>query len=109
MTVEYNITMCCLGAGAIICGKGEWKKDGKTGNSWIACPAMNSICLDEETRIALGLYDTAGKHRDSHNSEEDPDIEYTNSLAYMNDHGMTWPQIADILEANPEYYFKRSV
>lgn len=28
-----------------------------------------------------------------------------NSLAYLNDNGKTWPQIADIIMADPSQYF----
>lgn len=45
----------------------------------------------------LGLNSPLGSSRDK-----------STSLAGMNDGGHTWPEIADVVEANPTYFFNKS-
>jgi len=79
---------CCLGRGGIIAGVCEWNND-----VLITNPGKNPDLLHENTYKALGLRTTSGGPTKG------------DSLAYHNDIGRTWPEIAKILEKHPRRYF----
>lgn len=58
----------------------------------------------------LGLFSASGSFHNSTGllSEVIP-ANHSRSLSEANDYGVTWPQIADFIESNPEIVFKESV
>lgn len=94
-----NYTACCLGEGLLCVARhegiplenffdksGEIREIDEKGNTSYASLHLNFS--------KLGLITNWG-HSNRH----------THSLASLNDHGKTWPEIAAIIRANPEMYF----
>lgn len=89
---------CCLGEGGLIAGVCEWVED----RLQVKGTDVNGGCtfyLKNEAYESLGLINEKGQHISN------PEF----SLSELNDFGKTWPEIADILEKNPEDYFTHSV
>lgn len=84
---------CCLGEAAIICGTANWDKRG------------NLYDLVEENKNVLKSYEAIGL-RNSVGRRLDTETE--GFLAQLNDSGKTWPEIAAIIEAEPDQYFTES-
>jgi hypothetical protein len=59
---------------------------------------------DGSSRILRTFYKKVGLH-----SDQGSIIYSLTSLGEMNDNGVTWPKIADFIEANPEKVFSKSV
>lgn len=83
---------CCLGEAGIIAGVCRWDDYG----SLVTNDGFSSSILAQDTYKAIGLRSPRG---DAKAKTE------VKSLAYYNDYGKTWPQIADILTEDPEMYF----
>lgn len=85
---------CCLGEAGLIAGVCEWE-------GYILVVAgceyksKNKSLL--EVYGAIGLRSNIGGAKDN-----------IDSLANLNDGGKTWPEIADIIEANPTRYLAES-
>lgn len=95
--------MCCLGKGGLIAGVCKWNgsKLETKGNRF------NSVhLLSDNTYKKLGLYSEMGKLKEKIIFK---DIEFW-SLANLNDNNaVTWLDIANIIEKNPENVFAESV
>lgn len=85
---EDGYKTCCLGELGIIAGKCRWI-DNKLADG------TNLFTLTSAEEI--GLYDEVGVTKDGQDS-----------LASMNDKSYTWPDIAQIVRANPENFFSKS-
>lgn len=86
--------MCCLGQGGVIAGVCRWEGERlvtPTGVGYKLSDVYESIGLRNAYGEALSTADGM------------PD------LADMNDGGMSWPEIAVIMETFPEEYFTKSV
>jgi hypothetical protein len=77
-------SFCCLGVACDISGIGTWTESGYTINHY-----GSYNLLPKEVRNWLGLKDTSGSYGATH-------------LAWENDHGKTFEQIADVIEANAD-------
>lgn len=89
-----SYTACCLGELLLVCGLGKFV-NGKLFDN----PEIGPNCKYLYNSYSeLGLRDHGGYPIDNKGD----------SLAYMNDGGKKWPEIADIVEANPERYFTKS-
>jgi hypothetical protein len=82
-------SFCCLGVACDISGIGTWTEYGYTINHY-----GNNNLLPKEVRNWLGLKDNAGGH--------DIGTPQATHLAWENDHGTTFEQIADVIEANAD-------
>lgn len=81
-------SFCCLGVACEISGLGAWSEDAYLINEW----GGNKL-LPGQVQKWLGLKDSVGCIVD--NGED-------THLAWMNDHGSTFEQIADLIEAHAE-------
>ena len=84
---------CCLGVACELFrqtyGVGEWKESEFAGRYDFAVNGqIANSALPDAVRIALGLADTSGHYAGSR-------------LIFDNDNGMTFDQIADIIESEP--------
>lgn len=87
-TKEYEA--CCLGE-LLLLHKGE-----DIFNNMGVISDGNSTCYPNASYRELGLYSPTGIPRNT--------LEDIPSLSELNDSGKTWPEIADIIESNPERY-----
>lgn len=85
---------CCLGEAGLIANVCMFNERGelRTKNGLI------SDCYLDDVYTSIGLRSRDGQRKDDGNKE----------LSHLNDTGYTWPQIADIIEAEPEQYFTES-
>lgn len=88
---------CCLGEGGLIAGVCEWR-----GNILCVTTTGADCYLRDDAYKALGLDNYSGKPIDLDFGLE------AKSLAFMNDEGISWQEIADLLEKHPEKYFRES-
>jgi hypothetical protein len=93
-STEYKA--CCLGEGGLIAGVCHWND----ANVLVSNEHNFSLYLSHDSYKALGLHDQIGSKFPFNNEEE--------SLAYYNDHGRRWIEIADMLESNPSDFFVKS-
>ena len=100
---------CCLGEALLTLHR---MKDGNDDNAfvfdeeydeWKIMDGRDGKCLGSSWE-RLGLRDPSGEI-----FEDEPEWEVYNSLAEMNDAGISWPEIADFIEENPETVFTKSV
>lgn len=112
---DSNGRMCCLGAAAqlmiergVVSGY-EWASFGDTTLYLTLRSLVGKVAtryLLPEFWKTLGLNDDSGSFMvDGQPVYQDVDDKYCCSLAHMNDCGVTWPQIADFIEANPHMVF----
>lgn len=104
-----NYTACCLGELHII----GCKMRG------LPSPFADGIIVDNTESKSSSNHYYLYHNFDSYGLRENMgrlEVPYTykgwrvfNSLADMNDNGMTWPEIADYIEANPDNVFTKSV
>jgi hypothetical protein len=78
---ESGAYYCCLGVMNEVLGLGE------TDNNYL-----------RNTYLDIGLYSSSGANRDA-----------TTTLATMNDSGVIFPEIANLMESNPEMFFSKSM
>lgn len=103
---DGTYTACCLGEGGLVAGVCHWG-----GHSKLCVPDPTAEGEDQEGFLGYGAYQALGLWNSRggfHSPVVTPTESYT-SLANMNDGGLTWPQIADYMEANPDNVFERSV
>lgn len=93
--IDGEYKACCLGELGIIAGICIWK-----GDSLVVDTLTNRGEYLSDRYTEVGLNDFIGSHKDNINRQ---------SLAYLNDKGSTWPEIAAIVRASPEKYFNKSV
>lgn len=86
--------MCCLGAAGLIAGVCHWDGDA------LVTSENNILFLSGNAYKSIGLRNVSGKSVDGNNDK---------CLSYLNDEKMTWPEIADLLEENPDEYFTHSI
>jgi hypothetical protein len=103
---------CCLGEGSILlCELNkkdlQWDKIDETESLYDLISNGCRDSLSDEDYTALGLRDKIGSFAKSYEYPDTYNI--YGSLAEMNDEGMTWIQIANYIEANPENVFVKSV
>lgn len=84
---------CCLGELGLIASLCEWSNNilhiiGQPGLAFTLSNIYNKVGLRGSNGVAMPPHD---------------------SLARLNDRGVTWPEIAAIVRANPESYFNESV
>lgn len=82
---------CCLGELGIIAGVTHWNRGHLFSGS-----LARTLCKAHANK--LGLVDEIG-------SSTDPSVR---ALANLNDNTHTWPEIAAVVEKNPELYFTKS-
>lgn len=94
---------CCLGELLICKHKAQRKKvPFVDGFLWSASNSANANAIIENYQ-SLGLYTNSGHIR------EDVRAEYPKTcLALLNDEYLTWPEIAELVEANPDHFFTKS-
>lgn len=85
-TKEY--TACCLGE--LLC---IYKKGNVFNNKGDIVDGSSEVILNDSYK-ELGLYSPVGRSRDLASP----------TLSQLNDNGKSWPEIADIIESNPEMY-----
>jgi hypothetical protein len=98
---DGTIKLCCLGQG-LLClleskGQSPLFKDNVLYNIQGSC-----YSLDYATTNSLGLYDYKGCIMSL-------TLDRYTSLASANDGGVTWPEIAAFIRANPEAVFNKSI
>lgn len=92
---------CCLGVACELSGLGRWEKDG----AWTYyvvdeegfSPDRREDYLPYAVRKWLGLYTSEGEY--------DSDFGRTNLTKANDDDGLTFEQIADLIESNPDGLF----
>lgn len=105
--VDGEERYCCLGAGAKICGceSKRTKIRGYDEYQEIIAFSYNStfepLLLPLPVVELLKLRYKTGELKETHRKGK----RKYNSLTAMNDKGMTWPEIADYIEKNPENVF----
>jgi hypothetical protein len=90
-TGEYKA--CCLGELGLIAGVCVWKVG--TGRLVLNIDEYQTDAL-ADVWDEVGLYGPNGNADNSH----------TDSLAWLNDNGKSWPEIAAIIRADPKLYLK---
>lgn len=95
-----DYTACCLGE-LLVCAHRVLPN--------FPSPFKNGHIVDSDSKAYLsfsferfGLFNSTG-------SIDNGSIGGYFTLAYANDHGVTWPEIADFIESNPEKVFTHSV
>ena len=93
---------CCLGQ-ALLCLLESRNKEPTyiLGNLSDGAEGPDSV-LTKDTFEALGLLSSIGRIKDI-------TLNDNSSLAEANDNGVTWPEIAAFIRANPEAVFSKSV
>lgn len=96
---------CCLGEAGLIAGVCFWSEFNTL--STVAGDVNSSShqqVLDNDAYKAMGLKSPWG-HIRAVRGIGDSSVP---SLSWLNDHGKTWPQIADIIMQDPSQYFTES-
>jgi hypothetical protein len=109
--VNGHYEACCLGQGGLIAGVCQWspetnhlyvgvlnENDGELESS---ASTYSKSYLKYDSYKALGLVDYKGSPTSRPN-------DVAECLAYYNDLGKSWADIADMLEKNPENWFIES-
>jgi hypothetical protein len=103
--VDGELKMCCLGACLIILDKKKLNID----NQLIDTTEFIDKTLSHSYK-QMGLNSSTGELILSEiNSGITSKIRYKKSLAQANDNGISWLEIADFIENNPEAVFTHSV
>ena len=92
-TPDGSYTACCLGELGLIAGLCEWDRAILIVKGTTFMGFLNAVY------VQVGLRSEKGHPRDARFA----------ILSVMNDRLNTWPEIADIVEANPEQYFTISI
>lgn len=92
-----TIGMCCLMKYASL--NYEEDNEWRVSNAGRVCIGTELNSLPYQIWTELGLRSGLGESSDNG----------IQSLSSMNDNGVTWPQIADHIEANPHQYFTKSI
>jgi hypothetical protein len=100
-----NYLACCLGEALITYCKMKKRRIPFTGEGILIDGSNDRTSYLSSSFEKLGLISSSGM---SHSPFYINNEEYY-GLASANDNGVTWPQIADIIEANPENFFTKSV
>lgn len=103
---DEGIKLCCLGQGLCILDLINGVESVFTENAWLVDGSdRRSLAVSHSS---LGLHDSLGYFKDpvTHN---DTKIDGYDSLAQCNDSGMSWPQIADLIEKHADKIFTHSV
>ena len=90
---DGTYTACVMGEAGLMLGTCEFDEEGILREK-----ESDSEFILKLSYCKIGLLSYTGS----------PLIDYftTRDLAYLNDHGKTWLEIADIIEANPANYFR---
>lgn len=105
--VNRTYKACCLGEYKVIYNKMKGLPFPVDSTNCIVDGSRKDILFDSYHE--LGLMDGNGQfYKKEDKSVFFKDVEYQ-SLAHMNDMGVTWPEIADFVEANPHLVFNKFI
>lgn len=96
---------CCLGEAGLIAGVCYWSEAGTLSTMDGEIAISHQVVLDNDSYKAIGLKSESGHTKNLSAMKIIPHEITQTSLSYYNDHGKTWPQIADIIMADPSQYF----
>lgn len=95
---ESEYRACCLGEAKMVMYRAGWCKNPIEHGTLHS--GGEDAQLSQLDRKKVGLRSGDGDAKDE---------TVKRSLAFMNDHGKTWPEIAAIIRENPSKYFFKSV
>lgn len=105
-TPDGTIQLCCLGQLALTAGAPHEWIDRLNEELHLRCGASEHVLVNYEE---FGLRGEEGQFEEGVvKIVKDKEFFFV-SLAEMNDEGITWPQIADYIEAHPENVFTKAV